>query len=249
MNYIFFTGMFFIALFLILNYYKRKKVVRLKRMLKKKWGVPKENEYYNFELVNRYFKMVTKNNTDVHQYIDDKTANDLDLNEVFKFMDRTSSKIGQQYLYAKLRTLTANTDKLKKFDELVEQFSINEILRTNCQLELLKLNENSSYYLEELLHKEQMKVPKWFKLVYVLSFTMLLCIILAYVYPVVVLLLIPLFIVNMGIHYLNKRHINHYLIAVSEFLKSITISKNISKHKTIEDHIGEASFLKKDYKT
>ena len=57
--------------------------------------------YFNFELINRFFENHGSSEK-VYQKISDNTWNDLDLNEVFKFIDRTTSKIGQQYLYFKL---------------------------------------------------------------------------------------------------------------------------------------------------
>ena len=244
MNYIFSALIIFIVIFLILNYYNKRRLLKLKNELKENWGTPKKSsEYFNFDLINKYFITRIKYGDDFHQIINDKTADDLDLNEVFKFMDRTSSKIGQQYLYFKIRTPTAKIDELKKFDSLVELFEKDEALRTFCQLELLKINSTNSYYIEELLRKEQIQTPKWFKFVYLLSLAVIVCISLAYFYPVTLLILIPLFITNTFIHYINKKYTNHYLVAISEFLRSITISKNILKNESVKSYFGDLSFL------
>jgi hypothetical protein len=211
--------------------------------LSERWGISKSNEHFNFELIGRFFDLARKDNIDCHQVISDRTATDLDLNEVFKVIDRTSSKVGQQYLYFKLRTLRSETDELKKFDLLVELFLNDASLRLQCQLELHNLNSSGSYYLQELLRKEQIQRPKWLKVAYALSLATIGCLILAPVYPVTLLVLLPLFIANAFIHYFNKGNINYYLIAVSEFFKSIAVSENISKQPAIKAHFGDTLFL------
>ena len=57
----------------------------------------------NFDLTSRYFYNVSSEES-FFQTIDAETTADLDLNAVFERIDRTASKPGQQYLYARLRT-------------------------------------------------------------------------------------------------------------------------------------------------
>jgi len=91
--------------------------------------------------------------------VSEKSKIDLDIDEIFKFVDRTSSKIGQQYLYFKLRTI-GSIDALLTFDALTNQFQKNKDASISYQLELSKLNQTSSYYLEELINGEQLYKPK-----------------------------------------------------------------------------------------
>ena len=79
---------------------KQRNLNKLKAKLLSKWAVPKEGEYFNFKDIGQYF--IKTNKDSAFQVISDQTAIDLDINKVFQFIDRTSSKIGQQYLYYKL---------------------------------------------------------------------------------------------------------------------------------------------------
>jgi hypothetical protein len=62
-----------------------------------------KQEPFEWDKIKRFFQLSDK--TSVYQVISDRTCQDLDLDELFMFIDRTSSKVGQQMLYATLRTL------------------------------------------------------------------------------------------------------------------------------------------------
>ena len=62
-----------------------------------------KNDLFDFGQIERYFKK--KDNLTALQILSDKTLKDLDFEELFMFVDRTHSKVGQQYLYNKLRNI------------------------------------------------------------------------------------------------------------------------------------------------
>jgi hypothetical protein len=127
--------------------------------------------------------------------VSEKSKIDLDIDEIFKFVDRTSSKIGQQYLYLKLRTI-GSIDGLLKFDTFTNQFQKNKDVSISCQLELSKLNQTSSYYLEELINGEQLYKPKNLWLVKLLTVASVLSIVHSFFFPITIIFLVPLFAVN-----------------------------------------------------
>lgn len=233
------------AVILFLHYRSSKGKKRAEEKLCATWAKAKEGQYFNFYLIGRYFENRTKRNSNFFQVITDKISEDLYLNEVFKYVDRTVSKIGQQYLYYKLRVVNNDMEKLQHFDCLVETFLQNEEQRKRCQLELKLLEKGDSYYFEELLHGEPIQPPKWFPLVYILSFLVLALTILAFVFPVLLLYLFPLFIVNVLIHYWNKENINSYLIALGEFGKAYSVASTLSTVQAVKAHIQETEFLQK----
>ena len=61
-------------------------------------------ESFDFDLIEKYFR--NKDHSGQFQVLSDKTCNDLDFQELFMFIDRTHSKIGQQFLYNKLKDNT-----------------------------------------------------------------------------------------------------------------------------------------------
>lgn len=84
---------------------------KLRKFLLENWGVQKKGQYYNFYVIGKYFENNSHKEKTYH-IISEKSKIDFDIDDVFKFIDRTSSKIGQQYLYFKLRTITSITDVL-----------------------------------------------------------------------------------------------------------------------------------------
>ncbi|MBK5244863.1 MAG: hypothetical protein JJE18_07540 [Eubacteriaceae bacterium] len=122
----------------------------------------KKKEYFNFYVIyviGKYFENNTHKNRAYHQ-ISERTSLDLDIDELFKFIDRTSSKIGQQYLYFKIRTIET-VEKLKKFEVLSNLFLNNETLRFKSQIILSKLNSENSYDLEKLINEKPVEKPKY----------------------------------------------------------------------------------------
>ena len=83
----------------------RRSVKRAVQRLHAAFGNVKK-ETFDFDLIENYY--AKKNNSEAAQVISDRTCNDLDFHELFKFVDRTHSKVGQQYLYNKLRTIPLN---------------------------------------------------------------------------------------------------------------------------------------------
>lgn len=236
-----FLGVFviIIATIIIKSKSYEKIVYIIKRKNKK--NSEQEKTYYNFNLVKRYFNNVIKYKSFYH-VISDKTANDFDIDEVFKKIDYTNSKIGQQFFYAKLRTIS-QLDELYKFDDFVEQLGENDLITEKIIKALKKLGNDNAYYVEELIHGQQISKPIWFKLAQILSLSFLLLLISSIAYPPLLLGLIPIYITNMVLHYKNKTFVNYYLIAVSEFSKSIKTALNLSKYKIINDYFSNLDFL------
>lgn len=145
-----------ISVFYLKKRDKEKKI----NYLKSNWGRQNNNDYFDFYYIRSYFDYAVKNK---HFHIlSDKTVADLDINDVFKIIDRTCSKIGQQFLYYIIRTPKNDLKSLKKFNKLVDFFSSkkNEIDRLNCQIELSKLNSHDSYYLSGLISDDVLKPKK-----------------------------------------------------------------------------------------
>jgi len=53
-----------------------------------------KNIFFDFEQLEIYFRK--KDHSTAFQTLSDKTCNDLDFQELFMFIDRTNSKVGQQ---------------------------------------------------------------------------------------------------------------------------------------------------------
>lgn len=241
MNWI--IGAFFIVviLWILNNYYKKKRANQLRETLFKNWGKPKEKEHFSFYSIKQYFQNNKHQSQSFHR-ITENTSLDLEIDELFKFIDRTSSKIGQQYLYFKIRTIET-VEKLKRFDKLSNQFLNNQDLRIKCQLLLSKLNSHNSYDLERFVNEKPVKKPGYLKYIYFSSFCSVVLVVLGFFKPILFLLLLPIFLVNTVFHYRNKENVNYYISAVNQLSKALKVSKELNAFKEINEHFSDSSFI------
>ncbi len=212
----------------MMNSRKRK----AKEKLINQFGLLKDDSF-DFELIDKYFRK--KNNTDALQVLSDKTCNDLDFNELFAFIDRTNSKVGQQYLYNKLRTIPHNLNETALHERLIVHFTENKELRLNFQTLLGKLNDLQAYYITTLFQDEHVKPPKWGIVFPILSLTSLLSLILLFFIPKIFLVLFAVFIINMIIHYWNKQNLYQYLGSLPELLKLNNVASELFKNSNLKE--------------
>ncbi len=188
---------------------------------------------FNFDLIERYFRK--KDNAGALQIISDRICNDLDIHELFMFIDRTHSKVGQQYLYNKLRTIPANNlVQNTENEKLVELFSKNDDFRISVQKNLVKLNKEETSYITALFQEEHLKPPKWFFITKVLSFTSLLSLLLIPFNPAVIFIFFGVFLINMGIHLWNKRNLYQYLDSIPQLLKLVYVARELFKNESLK---------------
>ena len=162
---------------------------------------------FHFDLINYYFE--NKNHEDDFQTISNQIMRDIDFHELFGWIDRTHSKVGQQYFYNQLLTINKNLN----FDEqenIIEYFILNEANRLKAQSLLSKLNKRNSYYLSNLFLDGYISKPKWFWLIGILSFIGFSSLILTFFYNYIFVLLLIVYIINIAIHFWNKNNILVY---------------------------------------
>ncbi|ADQ79478.1 DNA mismatch repair protein MutS domain protein [Paludibacter propionicigenes WB4] len=227
-----------ICIFALLFEYKLVRTItmlskqRLRKTLLESFGKPKD-DLFDFELIKKYFHK--KNHSDEFQVLSDKTCNDLDFEELFMFIDRTSSRIGQQHLYNKLRTIPRKPNNTANTEKIISELSQNSELRLNVQTLLARLNEREAYYISLLFQYEHIKPPKWFFMVKFLSFTSLLLIIAFFFNLKVILLIIPIFIINLIIHYTNKKNLYQYLGSVPQLIRLNNTAKKLFENDLFQE--------------
>lgn len=197
-----------------------------KEVLLKAFGTIKEDAF-NFDQIERYFRK--KDHSDAFQLLADKTCNDLDFRELFMFIDRTNSRVGQQTLYNKLRTISLNSNETAEREKLIERFALDADFRTTIQNQLAKLNGYEAFYITTLFQDEQIKPPKWFFVVRLLSFTSVISFILLFFNQIMLFVLFGTFVVNLGIHYWNKRNLNQYLSSIPQLLRLNNVARELFK--------------------
>ena len=195
---------------LVLIAYLKNKQARKRKIaeIKAKWGKPTDDKR-DTNLISIYLKATNK-----LAGITPSNADDLDLKNVFDYIDRTNSKPGQQYLYNKLHNPETSATALLEMDEKIETLSKDRAMQEQIELQLSKLNATNAYYLPELFVKEQLPLFSPLLTFYiqvsgitVITLAILLTIMVSQVYFIALLFLI---ILNTIIHYKNKGKIAQY---------------------------------------
>ena len=197
------SGFIIVWLFAFISYLINKK--RQKKQLKNlraAWGKP-NNIGRNYNLIESFAALTT--DKPFHQ-LTPQTIADIDLYEVFTFIDRTNSKPGQQYLFNQLIKPTNNIKLLKQYNEQINYFLENTAARENAQLLLLSLNHHDAYYITNLLDDTLLQKPKWAVLYIIDSLVVVAMLLLSIQFRVLLLwLMIPLAI-NIFLYFKNKNY-------------------------------------------
>lgn len=203
----------------------RKKLIKEK--LLGEFGKLKADSF-DFEKIESYFRL--KDNSAAFQSLSDKTCNDLDFHELFMFIDRTNSRVGQQYLYNKLRNIPKNASENIENEKLIDEFTNNPNFRVLVQSQLSQLNDRESYYIASLFQEAIIKPPKWYFIVPLLSFTSLMSFVLVFFNPVFFFLIIGLTIINIVIHFWNKKNLLNYFSSIPQLLRLNAVAHELFKH-------------------
>lgn len=166
------------------------------------FGRPKDASF-DFQMIEKYFKK--KDNSQSFQTLSEKTCNDLDFDELFMYLDRTSSNIGQQFLYNRLRVIHQDEYKTTLNEKIIHELITNQTLRTNSQEKLEQLNKKESYYISSLFQEEHPIPPKWFFIIKLLSILSLSSLILSFIFPYFFGILIFLFAINVVFHFWKRK--------------------------------------------
>lgn len=209
--------------------FRRKR--KIQKRLEASFGQLK-TEGFNFDLIHRYHRK--KDIDPAFQTLSDQTCNDLDFELFFCYLDRTTSKIGQQFLYHKLRTIDTAVN-FKHQEDVIKYLQENPKGLLDIQYELNKLSHQQTYYLPDLFQEEIESKSKWYFLFPLLSFTALTSLILSLFNPILILLFLGLLPVHVLIHYGLKRKTNVFLNSVPALLAAGKVAKSLSAYSILKD--------------
>jgi len=243
MNWILGIVILLILYFLFNSNRKKKRKLKALNELIENWGKAKHPSEFHFRSIKKYFKNNHLKSKAFH-IISDRCASDLDLDAIFKVIDRTCSKIGQQFLYFKLRTV-GNLEDLNFFKDLTQVFEEDKSLRQQIQLKLLRLNSNDSYNFEELVTSKPIDKPKILWLIYTLALLSFSFILLGFFFPIFFILLVPILTLNLVFHYKNKWNISSYLDGVIQLSRVLKVSKEIAAFSEIKKFYPRTAFNQK----
>jgi DNA mismatch repair ATPase MutS len=210
----------------------RNRKKKIKEKLLNEFGNLKTDSF-DFDYIESYFRK--KDHSTAFQTLSDKTCNDLDFQELFMFLDRTNSKVGQQYLYNKLRNIPSDSTENIKNERLLDEFTNNSDFRVSVQSQLSKLNDREVFYIATLFQDETLQPPKWYFIVPLLSFASLLSFIMAFFQPIFFLVVLGLSIINIVIHFWNKKNLNNYFSSIPELSKLNGIAQKLFKYDALKE--------------
>lgn len=199
--------------------------------LKASFGEIKDGPF-DFEMIEKYFR--NKDNSEAFQVLSDKTCNDLDFKELFTFLDRTNSRIGQQFLFNKLRIISPNSKNVERNEKIISNLSQDEVLRVKIQRELVLLNDFKAYYISSLFQEEHISAPKLFFILRLLSLISIVLLALLPLSPKIIFALIGVFVINLCIHFWNKKNLFKYLGSIPLLLRLNRIAFSLHKEKILK---------------
>lgn len=231
-------GVAFILLLLIFfssnNSKKTKKSVELFRSV---WGKPKTESFY-FEGIKSFSEIVNDNN--FHR-LTEQTINDIDFFNLFKFIDRTTSKVGQQFLFKKL--IEPSDNLIDPSQKLIELFTTDNLLRAEVQIELLKLSNTDVYYISTLLKDNLLERPKWLKYLKLDLILLFLSFLASFKFPALFIVGLLIISFNLLLHYWSKTSAFQFIKSFPQLNILVNVSKILAKKdkifvdKSLEFHI------------
>jgi hypothetical protein len=200
MNVPLFFGLFLVLVLLVVPAWQAwRSRTRLLARLRDEWGRPRPGRR-DMEAIADFFL----SRTSAAPVLDDRTWNDLLMDEVFAHLDRTESSVGQQLLYDRLRSAPAPR-ALDAFDALVGALTSDPARRERTQVTLARLQTSAGYYVHRLARPDAIDRPRW-HVAYPLWTAVALAIMsLVFFLPKLLLLGLFCYVVNFGIRVVNSR--------------------------------------------
>lgn len=178
---------------------------------------------YDFDLIEYYhINHLDENAT----RISDKTIHDIDLHEVFKHIDKTLSHPGQQFLFTQFLT-QSNTRDFKEQEVWINHLLKQKETRKQLSSYLTALNKREDYYIANLFLDEYVSKPRWFWIVKLLATLPAIFAILSIFSKVFLLPLTASILINLALHYYNKRNIYIYKDSIPQLLTLLKSVKGI----------------------
>ncbi len=205
--------------------------------IRKSFSRPKSDPHLIFgspkidcELNNRvryYFD--NRKKADSFQIISDRTCDDLDVNELFEYIDRTKTPIGQQFLYDRIRTIPNKSYYDSSHEGIISKFLSDEDFREKVTRILSSLEHKDSYFISQLFCEEQVVLPKWYSHLKLMPFLILLIVIFTFFLPKLIFLLVVIMIINSIIHYKNQHYLYQYTDSIPQLYKMNKVAAELSK--------------------
>ena len=149
------------------------------------WGVWPEDER-RLSVIVRYSR--TREADGAGRYLDDRTWTDLNMDDVFRVVDRAESLVGQQVLYDRLRAI-GDPARLEAFEDVVSRFQSDPAARASAQSALRRMRHADAADLWWLARPGSFTSEPWHVIFPIIAILMLGAAAATAAYPAAVLLL------------------------------------------------------------
>ena len=178
---------------------------RASERLKAEWGQPRPRHQKMDAIAASHQSRVAEYGDSTA--LDDRTWNDLVLDDVFVTIDRTESTLGQHALYHRLRT--AQTEgTLQAFEALVTRMTNEPATRERAQLALARLRDPQGYDLWWLARPRAIETPGWYVVFPALTVIILGSLALMAGHPGLQLLVGVALAVNLAAYFVTMKQVN-----------------------------------------
>jgi DNA mismatch repair ATPase MutS len=230
-------GLIAIAILFFIGLAKARKK-RVLQELRYNWGRLKDEDF-DFNVIGRFARLESDN---AFHKLSDQTINDIDFYNLFAFLDRTTSRVGQQFLYRQVSQPTNSVDELQKFDELANLFLNDASLSEQIQLDLIRLNSYDAHSISLLLRDKLIEKPTWYRYIWLNTSFVVALILFATQFPALLILLMAPIIFNMFLHYWNKNNTFQFVKSFPQLSLLMEVSKKINqltffKREMVDDSI------------
>lgn len=181
----------------------------------------------DLRLIRRYHAEKVKGGG--YSLVDDATWEDLNMDSVFRKLDRCTSVIGSQYLYHLLHKYETDHRRLNEYFKEYKIFLADDDLREKIQTPLLRLNRTGACYITDLVFSDLPKRPWYFFLFITSSLLLLSSAIAAFINSVFFFAIILFGITNLVVHFFGTRKIGGYIPDLSVLSHMLGIVVSLSK--------------------
>lgn len=161
--------------------------------------------------------------------LDERTASDLDLDDLFRRLDRTAGTAGQQWLYSRLRRPLADAAPLEAFDALVSDLGSPRARPDAVRRVLGRLRGTNAYLLPFLLFGELPERPAAYALAPLLTLAAAGALVASLFSGGALLVLVGICAVNIVVRLAYRRRIASFLHALPALRVLVRAGVTLSK--------------------
>lgn len=207
---------------------------RLLARIRAEWGQPLERPRPFDDIADLYRETIAPESS-----LDDRTWNDLLLDDLFRVLDRTRSTVGQQALYARLRHSPMAPHR-EAFEALVTAFTADPALREQTQYALAALSDGAGYYVHRL--GQTVSRRPWHVIFPLIGIGMLVAVVLLAFWPQLLLVVVAGSVVNLMVRRATARRVRVEIPAFRQVGPLLSAAKTLTMfdlpgEQPIVDHL------------